>query len=183
MRVMGETGRPMRRSQYLMRRVERLSARRFFTLALLLAAACKSGGGGGTPAQDGMYDFVARTGRNDLRGTLLWMSGEASINAEIGYCRADPLQTDMQTYRYMCETGDELRNLVYIIDRRFPLTRSRWRAVVQQTRQRQVCVRYETRNNRQVCVQYRQESYEVSVPVGGPMTFTRRQTQGSSAGP
>lgn len=153
---------------------------RVLTLAVLLAAACKSGSGGGTPAQDGLYDFVARTGRNDLRGTLLWMSGEVSINAEIGYCRADPMQTDMQTYRYICETGDELRNLVYIIDRRFPLNRSRWRAIVQQTRQRQVCVRYEIRNNQRVCVQYRTESYEVSVPIGGPLTFTRRQPEGSS---
>ena len=143
----------------------------------LFAIGCKSGGSATerVPVRDGLYDFVARTGSYDLRGKLLWASGEASIDSEIGYCRTDPMNTDTQTIRYQCESGSDLRGLVYIIDRNFPLNRSRWRASVAQTRQRQVCARYETRNNRQVCVQWRTETYEVSVPVGGLLTFTRRQ--------
>lgn len=143
----------------------------------LFALGCKSGGSATerVPLRDGLYDFVARTGNYDLRGKLLWASGEASIDSEIGYCRIDPMHTDPQTIRYQCESGNDLRSLVYIIDRNFPLNRSRWRASITQTRQRQVCARYETRNNRQVCVQWRTETYEVSVPVGGLLTFTRRQ--------
>jgi hypothetical protein len=102
------------------------------------------------------------------------MSGEASVDSEIGYCRSDPLQTSLESRRFICETGHEFQNLTYIIDLHNPLNRSRWRATVQQTRQRQVCVRYEVRNGRQVCVQYRTETYEVTVPVGGPLTFNRR---------
>lgn len=149
---------------------------------VVLLGGCKSAGGGGVPTQDGMYDFVARTGRTDVQGTLLWMSGEASIRTGTGTCRADPMQPDTQTLQYFCQTGNDPHGLVVVIDRHLPLTRSVWRASAVQTQQRRVCVRHEIRNKREVCVKYGTESYEVSVPVSGPLTFKRRQPQASPTG-
>lgn len=154
-------------------------AGRSLALLVLLAAGCRSGGSTlqTTPQQDGVYDFVARTGRYDLRGSLALASGVATIDSEIGYCRSDEISTSTQSFRFLCEVGgNELRNVVYIIDRRNPLGRSRWRANAIVTRQRRVCTRYAVQNGNRVCVEYQQEAYEALVPVGGDLTFTRRSS-------
>ncbi len=148
-------------------------------MLLVLAAGCRSGGSTlqTTPQQDGVYEFVARTGRYDLRGSLTLVSGVATVDSEIGYCRNDEISTSTQSFRFLCEVGgNELRNVVYIIDRRNPLGRSRWRADTIVTRQRRVCARYAVQNGNRVCVEYRQEVYEALVPVGGDLTFTRRSS-------
>ncbi len=149
---------------------------------VVVLGGCKSAGGGGVPTQDGMYDFVARTGRTDVHGTLLWMSGEASIRTATGTCREETRHPDPQAIHYLCLTGNDPHGLAVEIDRYHPLTRSRWRASEVKTQQRRECVRYEIRNNRQVCVQFGTKSYEFSVPVSGPLTFKRRQPQASTTG-
>ena len=78
-------------------------------MLIVLAAGCRSGGS--TLQQDGVYEFVARTARYDLRGSLTLVSGVATVDSEIGYCRNEEISSSTQSFRFPCEVGGtELRN-------------------------------------------------------------------------
>lgn len=161
-----------------------LEARRgvVHSVALIMAVAigvvgCASRRGTPAPAQaqDGTYDFFARASdRTELRGSLIVLAGTHSLRPENGICREDQLVVSAESTRYICDHSSDVEDLVFVVDRRFPLTRSMWTGRVRQRKQRTVCAQYAIQNGRQVCVRTTQEWYEEVTSVRGPMTFRPR---------
>jgi hypothetical protein len=141
--------------------------------AAATSAACASSGAAGTRAvDDGIYEFITRTGGyGDLTGRITLLNGEISLQPNQAQCREDPSRVSVEQFYFLCDYASDIENLTFSIDRRRPLTRSMWAGFVRQTRTRSVCDQYVTQNGRQVCVRTRQESYEVRAQVGGPLTF------------
>ncbi|MBL8961810.1 MAG: hypothetical protein JNJ98_18260 [Gemmatimonadetes bacterium] len=143
-------------------------------VAFLIACA-----GGPPPASgitdDGIYDFTASTGEaTPLRGSLTILAGALSLQPEIGTCRVDQAFASAERSRFLCDNTSDIERLAFLIDHRFPLTRSTWAGSLRQKRTRTVCAQYATQNGRQVCVQTRTETVEVTVPLSGRLTFRPR---------
>ena len=143
-------------------------------VVLLLACA-----GGPSPASgitdDGIYDFTASTGEaTPLRGSLTIVAGDLTLRPEFGSCRVDQAFASTERSRFLCDNTSDVERLAFLIDHRFPLTRSTWAGSMRQKRTRTVCAQYATQNGRQVCVQTRTETVEVSVPLAGRLTFRPR---------
>ena len=147
----------------------------------LLACLAAIGGCAGTkgqaevPTLDGIYDFTTRTGEvGELRGRLVVVGGELSMEPDQGICRVDAAFVSFERQRFLCDNTSEVEDLALVVDRRFPLTSSIWTGIVQRTRTRQVCVAYATRDGRQVCVRTETQTYRERAAVRGPLTFRRR---------
>jgi len=124
---------------------------------------------------DGIYEFITRTGeRGELRGRLMLIAGEVTLEPEFGTCRVDAAYASLERQRFLCDNTSEVENLALLVDRRFPTTRSRWTGTVRERRTRTVCVQYTTQNGRQVCVRTETQTYEVRSAVSGPLTFRPR---------
>lgn len=124
---------------------------------------------------DGIYDFTASTGESaPLRGSLTILAGAIALRPEFGSCRIDQAYASSERTRFLCDNTSEVERLAFLVDHRFPLTRSQWNGTVRQRRTRTVCARYATQNGRQVCVEQRQETVEVTTPVSGRLTFRPR---------
>ncbi len=146
--------------------------------AALACAGAPAPGAGAPPTDDGIYDFTASTGEpSPLRGSLTIVAGTHSLSPEFGSCRVDQAFASSERTRYLCDNTSDVERLAFVIDRRFPLTRSQWNGTIRQRRTRTVCVSYATQNGRQVCVEQRTEEYVVNAPVSGRLTFRRRPAQ------
>jgi hypothetical protein len=129
----------------------------------------------GAVSVDGIHDFTASTGEaTPLRGTLTIVAGELSLRPEFGTCRIDQAFASSERTRYLCDHSSDVEQLAFLVDHRFPLTRSSWTGRVRQQRTRTVCARYATQNGRQVCVETRNETVEVTVPLSGRLVFRPR---------
>lgn len=127
------------------------------------------------PTPDGIYEFITRTGETgELRGKLVVVGGELSMEPDQGICRVDAAYASMERVRFVCDNVSEVEDLALVVDRRFPVTRSMWTGTVRRTRTRQVCVAYATQNGRQVCVRTETQTYEERAAVRGPLTFRPR---------
>jgi hypothetical protein len=128
------------------------------------------------PVQEGTFDFFGRAGeRVELRGAITIIEGEVRLNPEAGLCREDLLWVSAERVRFTCDTSSDLESLAFVIDKRYPLTRSTWSAHVRQRRTRTVCVQYSVQNGRRVCVRTETEWYDEITPMGGPLTFRARR--------
>ena len=140
------------------------------SVSAALLTACASSGGGSRTAPttesspdvlEGTYQFTAGTPNQIIRGSLrvtddqMGVQFETACQSEVGpqpFPRGMPSSTSFR--RYYC-SGAWL-----MFDNRNPRS-AKWYATVQLPRQRQVCVRYETRNGRQVCGEQGSETYFV----------------------
>ncbi|MGQ0647349.1 MAG: hypothetical protein ACT4P7_07235 [Gemmatimonadaceae bacterium] len=100
--------------------------------------------------------------------------GELFLQPESGNCRTDASYASFEYVRLLCDPTSDVEDLAFVLDKRYPLTRSRWTGRIRQRRQRTVCTEYATQNGRRVCVRSRTETYEVMTNLSGPLTFTRR---------
>jgi hypothetical protein len=124
---------------------------------------------------DGIYDFTASTGEaTPLRGSLTILAGALTLRPEFGSCRVDQAFASAERTRYLCDNTSEVERLAFLIDHRFPLTRSTWTGSIRQKRTRTICAQYATQNGRQVCVQTRTETVEVTESLSGRLTFRPR---------
>jgi hypothetical protein len=150
------------------------------SVALIMVVAAGGAGcasrGTAAPAartEEGTYDFFARAGeRTDLRGSLLVLAGSLMLQPENGTCREDLLVVDSEKSRYICDHTSDVENLVFVLDKRYPLTRSVWMGSMRQRRQRTVCAQYAIRTAAGG-VRTSVEWYETS-QLRGPMTFRPR---------
>ncbi|MBL8982388.1 MAG: hypothetical protein JNL26_09385, partial [Gemmatimonadetes bacterium] len=144
--------------------------RRWGALGILGALALAACAGGPPPqtavTEDGIYDFTGSTGEaTTLRGSLTILAGSMSLSPEFGTCRVDQAVSSTERSRFLCDNTSDVEQLAFIIDLRFPLTRSSWSGRLRRRQTRTVCARYATQNGRQVCVQTRTETVDVMVPV------------------
>jgi hypothetical protein len=133
------------------------------TCTMLLAC----GGSGAKPETaaptgpiEGTYEFVANLPNQQVRGTINVIGDTVMVDPVSDHCRPLVAPPDPLFIKYTCQgtgTYDELR---LSIDRRKPAQLSKWAATYRVTRQRQVCIQYDTRNGQRVCVQSRTETYE-----------------------
>ena len=150
--------------------------RQWGALGMLWAWVAMACAGGPSPqtavTEDGIYDFTGSTGEaTTLRGSLTVLAGAMSLRPEFGSCRIDQAASSTERTRFLCDNTSEVEQLAFLLDLRFPLTRSSWSGRLRRRQTRTVCARYATQNGRQVCVQTRTETVDVMVPVSGPLTF------------
>lgn len=146
------------------------------TCAMLLAC----GGSGAKPETaaatapaEGLYEFVANLPNQQVRGTLNFIGDTVMVEPVSDHCRPLVAPPDPLFIKYTCQGTGTYEELRISIDRRKPVQLSRWAATYRVTRQRQVCIQYETRSGQRVCVQSQTETYEAIDTRTGTLQIRR----------
>ena len=122
---------------------------------------------------EGVYDYVANLPGQQVRGRLRVIGDTVTVEPVGEYCRPTAQPPDPQAFYYSCNGPGSFESLLLRIDRRNPVQLSKWSAVYRVQRQREVCVRYETRGGQQVCVQTERQTYETGESRGGTLQVRR----------
>ena len=123
--------------------------------------------------REGIYEYVANLPGQQVRGKMMVLADTVTLEPVADYCRATLRPPDPLAYHFTCNGPGSFEQLTFTIGRRNPAQLSNWRASYRVQRQREVCVRYETRDGRQVCVQTQRETYEVTESRSGRLQVRR----------
>lgn len=154
--------------------------------ALLLAACHRSS----TPAlseagrgREGQFDYVANIGRYEMRGVLYVLPDTILVKPNNEFCQLPRETSSQETMRYECVGIQDYDHVTLRIDRRSPLTSSKWTAYYTVRRQRSVCVQYAVNaRGQRVCVEYRTETYEEPHTDTGVLRVRVRPADSGSSG-
>jgi hypothetical protein len=124
---------------------------------------------------EGVYDYVANLPGQQVRGRMRVTGDTVTVEPMADYCRPMVGAPDPLAIRYTCTGSGSIESIQLRIDRRSPVQLSKWTANYRVQRQREVCVRYETRSGRQVCVQTQRETYETQESRSGTLQVRRVQ--------
>ena len=122
---------------------------------------------------EGVYDYVANLPGQSVRGKLRVIGDTVTVEPMADYCRPTVRTPDPLAIHYSCNGPGSFESIQLRIDRRNPVQLSKWSATYRVQRQREVCVRYETRGGQQVCVQTQRESYETQESRSGTLQVRR----------
>jgi hypothetical protein len=134
------------------------------------AVAATSGG-----SIEGVYDYVANVPGQQVRGTLRVIGDTVTVEPIGEYCRPTVDPPDPLAFYFTCNGPGSYESIKLRIDRHNPVQLSKWSAVYRVQREREVCVRYETRGGQQVCVQTQRETYETQESRSGTLQVRRVQ--------
>ena len=122
---------------------------------------------------EGTYEFVANLPNQQVRGTLNIVGDTVTVDPVSDHCRPVIAPPDPLFIKYACQGTGSYEELTLSIDRRKPVQLSRWAATYRVTRQRQICIQYDTRNGQRVCVQTQTETYEATETKTGNLQVRR----------
>ena len=124
---------------------------------------------------EGVYDYVANLPGQQVRGQMRVTGDTVIVEPMADYCRPTVGVPDPLAFHYSCNGPGSFESIQLRIDRRNPAQLSKWSARYRVQRQREVCVRYETRGGQQVCVQTQRETYETQESRSGTLQVRRVQ--------
>jgi len=124
---------------------------------------------------EGVYDYVANLPGQQVRGQMRVTGDTVIVEPMADYCRPTVGVPDPLAFHYSCNGPGSFESIQLRIDRRNPAQLSKWSARYRVQRQREVCVRYETRGGQQVCVQTQRETYETIESRSGTLQVRRVQ--------
>jgi hypothetical protein len=152
----------------------------------LLLAACHHNS---APALDGVgregqFDYLANIGHYEMRGVLFVLPDTILVKPNNEFCQLPRETPSQETMRYECVGIQDYDHVLLRIDRRSPLTSSKWTAYYTVRRQRTVCSQYTVNSRGQrVCVAYRTETYEEPQTLTGVLRVRVRLAGSGSSGP
>ena len=124
---------------------------------------------------EGVYDYTANLPGQQVRGKLRVTGDTVTVDPMADYCRPAVGPPDALAFVYSCNGPGSFESILLRIDRRNPVQLSKWSARYRVRKQREVCVRYETRGGQQVCVQTERETYETEETRSGTLQVRRVQ--------
>ena len=153
-----------------------------FVVGLGLCLVACSRGAPGTPfaqlaptAPSGAYEFVANLpGGHRMQGMIAILRDTIILDATEGRCKPVMDTPDVNSIVYECLSVGRYDVVLFTLDRRNAVQRSRWAATERVVRSRRVCAQYAIRSGRRVCVRYSEETYEDSVRSSGTVELTPR---------
>lgn len=124
---------------------------------------------------EGVYDYVANLPGQHVRGRMRVLADTITVEPMADYCRPTVGTPDPLAFLYSCNGPGSFESIQLRIDRRNPVQLSKWVARFRVRRQREVCVRYDTRGGQRVCVETQRETYETEESRSGTLQVRRVQ--------
>ena len=124
---------------------------------------------------EGVYDYTANLPGQHVRGRMRVIGDTITVEPAADYCRPTVGTPDPLAFHYSCNGPGSFESIQLRIDRRNPVQLSKWVARYRVRRQREVCVRYETRGGQRVCVETQRETYETEESRSGTLQVRRVQ--------
>jgi|SRR5688500_14400117 len=124
---------------------------------------------------EGVYDYIANLPGQQVRGRMRVIGDTVTVEPVGEYCRPTVNPPEPQAFYYTCNGPGSFESIQLRIDRHNPVQLSKWSAIYRVQREREVCVRYETRGGQQVCVQTQRETYQTRESRTGTLQVRRVQ--------
>ena len=133
--------------------------------------------------REGQFDFIANIGRYEMRGVLFVLPDTILVTPNNEFCQLPREAPSLETMRYECVGIQDYDHVVLRIDRRNPVTSSKWTAYYTVRRQRTVCVQYGVNaRGQRVCVAYQTETYEEPHTLTGVLRVRVRPAGSGGSG-
>lgn len=133
-------------------------------------------------APSGAYEYVANLPGHRVEGMIAIVRDTIILEARDGRCKPLMGAASLHSITYECLSVGRYDVVLFLLDRRNAVQRSRWTAIERVVRKRQVCAEYAMRSGRRVCVRYTEETYEDSLRHTGTLQLTPRSSDPEAEG-